>query len=368
MRLNIMFTLLLICSMGVFTRSTPRSNGRSATRFVQSEPVIVSAASYLSAPASSPSTGCFFDTAGELIRLLDTKVEKYSEICNLETKTELLGVKDLLATAKHLGQLKAKMKNDPNYLLTVDDKILFSNEIFPELSPMQSATNVRIEDIDKAMNVLLKESWNNFAAKQGYPYFMKEKAWILAQFGCAREYLIDAYSHDLDSCLPVKEDIKSVVDLVAIDLNEEYPPLIQKEMVNKVKIDPYGFDFGGYALAFWIKEDNSELIEPIRYVQGFVNNTEVFNFRLECCRVNHIFQVASKEYQFYSSPTCAEYAFVLIAFEKDCETYKITASVRLANTNLRYNVTTTQPISAELIENLQISLVSSRVKNPTFFT
>ena len=369
-RLNILFFLLLTCYVGVvFTRSSSRrTNGRRETRFIQSEPLMVSASSYLSAPASSPSSGCFFDTASNLIKLLDTKVQKYSTICNLETQSEIKGVKDLLNISKQLGQLKAKLTLNPNYTPTTQDKAVFASTTFPALAALSSNAKLTLDDIDKALNTILKETWTSYASAQGYPVFMKEKAWILAQFGFAKEYLEHAYANELSECLPVIESVKDIVDLVVIDLNEEHPPLIQKEIANKVKIDPYGFDFGGYALAFWIKEDNSELVEPIKLIQGFLNNTEVLNFRLDCCRINHLVTIGTDDYQFYSSPNCTEYAFVLLSFEKDCDSYLLNAVIRLSHSNLRYNITTTKPIPAEYIENLQLSLTSSRVRNPTFFT
>ena len=128
---------------------------------------MVSASSYLSAPASSPSSGCFFDTASNLIKLLDTKVQKYSTICNLETQSEIKGVKDLLNISKQLGQLKAKLTLNPNYTPTTQDKAVFASTTFPALAALSSNAKLTLDDIDKALNTILKETWTSYASAQG---------------------------------------------------------------------------------------------------------------------------------------------------------------------------------------------------------
>ena len=402
-KLNTIFVVLLICSLGVISNKGRKSREyiRNLNSFIQQDASTikfgstrqpqtapqsqydpnqdevqmfessmsanVDISSYLSAPASTESTGCFFDTADNLIKILDEKVTKYSQICNLETKSELKGIKDLLSLSKKLGQFKGKLVNDSGYLPTLAEKIVFDSDLFPELSSVGTISSLRPDDLERAMSTILKESWQNFAQKQGYPIFMRDKAWILAQFGYAKEFLRAAYSSST-TCLPVNEDVKKIVDLVVIDLNEESNPLVVKQVIDKVTIDPYGFDFGGYALAFWVREDNSELYNPLKLLQGFKNNMEQFNFQLECCQVNHVLTIGDQQYNMRASPSCTEYAFVLMTFEKDCDSYLMHTIVRLSNTNVRYNITTTEKIPADVMENLLVIVSSNRITYPLLFT
>ena len=200
-KLNTIFVVLLICSLGVISnkgrksreyirnlnsfiqqdastikfgstrqpQTTPQSqydpNQDEVQMFESSMSANVDISSYLSAPASTESTGCFFDTADNLIKILDEKVTKYSQICNLETKSELKGIKDLLSLSKKLGQFKGKLVNDSGYLPTLAEKIVFDSDLFPELSSVGTISSLRPDDLERAMSTILKESWQNFAQK-----------------------------------------------------------------------------------------------------------------------------------------------------------------------------------------------------------
>ena len=194
---------------------------------------------------------------------------------------------------------------------------------------------------------------------------MRAKSWILAQYQFAIEYLTVGFPNG-DECLPVTEDIKNIIDLVVIDLNEEGTALTVKEIYERFEIDPYQFEYGGYALAFWLKEDNTELNSPSKLIQGFIDNKEELNFGLECCRVNHILKVGEANYNIRTSPTCVEYAFVLITFEKDCDSYLMNVIVRQSHSNKRYSFQA-QNITASIMENLQLTISTSKIVMPYLF-
>ena len=262
-RRNLIFIILLVCSLGLHTSKVKNRKYR-ASNFIQQEAQSLATASYLSAPASSESSGCFFDTSKHLIETLDAKVAKYTTICNLENNSNLKGITDLLAQSKKLGQIKAKLLIDPAYLLTIEDKQAFTSVSFPELQELGFKNGLTNQDITNAVNVL-KEKWETIAKENGYPVFMKQKAWVLAQFKFSHEYLSIGYSNSTD-CLPVTEDIKNIIDLVVVDLNEEGTALNVKGTYSRYTIEPEGFDFGGYALAFWVKEDNTQLTSPLKLI------------------------------------------------------------------------------------------------------
>ena len=328
----------------------------------------VSAASYLSTRDSSPSSGCFYDTGDNLLSTIRSAITRYSGKCHIGGKNELQGAPELLDKAEQLGELKGIFTRDPAYTVTEGDRSFFSSDIFSELSA-KFKSRLTVGDVDTTFNSTLNQSWRNYAKSKGYDTSKTNNAWILARFGFAEGYLQTAFGSNLEMCLPVNEDIRIIFDLIVEYLNdEESPSFIKQEISNKVQLES---DVGGYALAFWIKEDNSELIEPFKYVQGFLNNKEMFNFRLECCRVIHVFSIGNDEYNFYATPSCTEYAFVLLTFEKiaqDVDTYKFKGIIRLSHSNLRYEVSSTNPIPSEYIDNLQITFPNSRVKNPTFFS
>lgn len=358
--INLIFIILLLCSVGVFA-SKGRSRKARSRMFAQQDEKSVSISSYLSAPASTESSGCFFDTSENLIEILEEKVKKYSQICNLETNSELQGVKELLQISRKLGEIKGKILTDPKYLLTLADKQTLSSDIFTGLHEILSADRITNEIINKMLNTVVKGAWELFAQNKGYPVFMRDKAWSLARFNFAHNYLSVGYVKQ-DECLPVTSEIKEIIDLVVIDLNEEGTTLVSNEVYERVKIDPYGFDYGGYALAFWVKEDNADLNDPVKLIQGFINNKEEFTFSLQCCRVNHVLSINGNDYNIGTAPTCTEYAFVLITFEKDCDSYLMNTIVRQSHSNTRYNITA-EKIPAQIMENLQLSLTGSDMRN-----
>ena len=145
--INLIFIILLICSLGVFS-SKGRSRKARSRMFAQQDEKSVSISSYLSAPASTESSGCFFDTSENLIEILEEKVKKYSQICNLETNSELQGVKELLQISRKLGEIKGKILIDPKYLLTLADKQTLSSDIFTGLHEILSADRTTNEIIN----------------------------------------------------------------------------------------------------------------------------------------------------------------------------------------------------------------------------
>ena len=370
-RLNILFFLLLSTSILILSKPHSRySRSKRGTRFVQSDMISISISNFLTAPGPSPSSGCFYDTASNFIDEINYMLQTYEDDSSLRKILTSEGSQELLNKATQFGRLKAKATtptDDAVYTLTIEDKTIISSEIFKELSNKQSES-LTAEDVDNIFNDVLKNSWTTYATDKDYDEVKVNKMWMYARFKFASEYLQNAYSDYLDSCLPVNPHIQSILELIVLGLNEK-SPLNEQEISNKVKLDPNGFDHGGYALSFWIQEENFDLVEPITYMQGFINNIETFKFHLECCRINHMFTIGGEKYEFRTSPTCTEYAFVMVSFERKYDnTYQFKGVIRLAHSNLRYEVTSTTPILAEHIENLQISLPNSRVKNPTFFT
>ena len=354
---NLVFIILLICSLEVISSKGKKSKSRVRS-FIQQSTQSLTTSSYLSAPASSEGSGCFFDTSKHLIETLTTKITKYSQICNLEAKSELKGIKDLLKISKKLGQIKGAIRIYPNYTLTLEDKQVLTSSVFPEINLL----DITDDSIKKIIETNLKVKWEKLTKENGYPVFMREKSWILAQYQFAIEYLTVGFPND-DECLPVTEDIKNIIDLVVIDLNEEGTALTVKEIYERFEIDPYQFEYGGYALAFWLKEDNTELNSPSKLIQGFIDNKEELNFGLECCRVNHILKVGESNYNIRTSPTCVEYAFILITFEKDCDSYLMNVIVRQSHSNKRYSFQA-QNITASIMENLQLTISTSKIVMP----
>ena len=357
--------LLLLCSMNILAKKKNRRN----RQFVQQMPEIgVTISDFLAAPASSESSGCFYDTPSQLISILDTKVDKYSTKCDLDAKNEVKGVKDLLELAKTLGEIKGNLVVDPDYLKNQRRGPNFGMFYSKTAKYLNSLSEITIESINKAMFVFLDEEWKDFAKENKHTTPMRKDAWTLAEFGFAKNFLSSAYGNNMDDCLPVNDDIKRIIDLIVIDLNQDYPELVQSEVFERVLIDPIGFEYGGYGLAFWLKEDSSDLGSPFKIVQGFINNQEKFSLKLECCTINHILTVGNEQYSVRSAPPCTEYVFALLAFEKDCDSYKVTVVLRLTNTNLRYVMTSSEKITADELENLQLAINKNAIINPLMFT
>ena len=152
--------LLLLCSMNILAKKKNRRN----RQFVQQMPEIgVTISDFLAAPASSESSGCFYDTPSQLISILDTKVDKYSTKCDLDAKNEVKGVKDLLELAKTLGEIKGNLVVDPDYLKNQRRGPNFGMFYHNTAKYLNSLSEITIESINKDMKVFLDEEWQDFA-------------------------------------------------------------------------------------------------------------------------------------------------------------------------------------------------------------
>ena len=91
----------------------------------------------------------------------------------------------------------------------------------------------------------------------------------------------------------------------------------------------------------FIKKTNSKFrtLEVVGINEFKVNNTEAVSLKIKKCQNNNVLTVGDEKFNIHTTPKCAEYSFVLLAFLKDCDAYRIKYIMRNSYSNERYNIT-----------------------------
>lgn len=158
---------------------------------------------------------------------------------------------------------------------------------------------------------------------------------------------------------------------------------------SQIKINPLIIDEGGLAISFWVYENYMSLIKPgsdfIEVFNGLIDNSikftylftktnleEILKFDYNTLNVGnsnllefsnstfsnfitHKFKFIPGEnntnYNIYAKSKCAEYVFVLLSLEKDCDSYKLIVSTRFTASNSRamFNKTLTNSEVEKLV-------------------
>jgi hypothetical protein len=158
---------------------------------------------------------------------------------------------------------------------------------------------------------------------------------------------------------------------------------------SQVKIDPLIIDQGGLAISFWIYENYMSLLKPgtdfIEVFNGLIDNSikltylftktnleEILRFDYNTINagnsnlqdisnstftnyITHQFKfmpgINNTNFNIYAKSRCAEYVFVLLSLEKDCDNYKLIVSMRFTASNSRafFNKTLTNSEVEKLV-------------------
>ena len=322
---------------------------------------IINQSCYLKSKEKTEASGCFFDTAENLLNIIEKKIEIFSEKCDLNSKDDVRRLYDI---ADSLGALSGKLYRDPSFKPSGKDLEILEKSDFSIHFIVNST--IQFQDIENAFSNTLKEEWLSYTRKKSYPQFYIDNALDLAAYAYAKSFLLKGYSNK-KQCIDVNSLNRDILFIVSKDINIEETPLINKEISNIIKLPKKGFEYGGYALAFWVKQDTQDLIEAKKLISAFVNNTEALSLQIKKCQINNVLTIGDKNYNIHITPKCAEYSFVLLVFFKDCDAYRVKYIMRSSFSNERYNITT-EDLDINLIENLQIKIDSDNVISPQFYT
>ena len=318
---------------------------------------------YLDSKEKTEPNGCFFDTPENLLKIIKQKLETYSEKCDLTNKEDVGQLYDI---ARGLGVLAGELYSDPSYKPTEEELANLQKEILSINFNVPDSSHIQYKDIENAFVNTLREKWLDYTKTKDYPQFYVNNSLSLAAYAYAYNFLSNGYSNKTQ-CIEVNAANKAVLFIISKDINEEETPLINKDISSIIKLEKEGFDYGGYALAFWVKQDTQELETPKKLLTAFVNNTEALSLKVKKCQNNNVLAIGDQKFNIHTTPKCAEYSFVLLAFLKDCDAYRVKYIIRDSYSNERYNITT-EDLDTNLIENLQIKINSDNVLNPHFYT
>ena len=73
---------------------------------------IINQSCYLKSKEKTEASGCFFDTAENLLNIIEKKIEIFSEKCDLNSKDDVRRLYDI---ADSLGALAGKLYRDPSF-------------------------------------------------------------------------------------------------------------------------------------------------------------------------------------------------------------------------------------------------------------
>ena len=316
---------------------------------------------FLNGPESSESSGCFLSSPGDLADQVDKKLDDLESTCGAVYETDEINV--ALNAAQKLGELKEMIVNG--------DQV--SESDISDLKQVLIKTfNVKSSDLSnidsrfvKAGNEGVINYIKDYCAKNNIPQFLENKYVNYLKLNEAKAYLDNFPDDQKKECLKFQEENLNTFELAYSDVTNELTPLKSQDFGKSIRLEPSGFDRGGYAIAYWLLAEPEKLNEPQSYASGYVDNKKILEFREESCRNNKVTSVGNQKMEINTVAKCAEYELEILLFQKVCTGYQCELHSFNSFINSHYNASTNE-LSKEMIEKLDIQ-ISDRAINPKLY-
>ena len=316
---------------------------------------------FLNGPESSESSGCFLSSPGDLADQVDKKLDDLESTCGAVYETDEINV--ALNAAQKLGELKEMIVNG--------DQV--SESDISDLKQVLIKTfNVKSSDLSnidsrfvKAGNEGVINYIKDYCAKNNIPQFLENKYVNYLKLNEAKAYLDNFPDDQKKECLKFQEENLNTFELAYSDVTNELTPLKSQDFGKSIRLEPDGFERGGYAIAYWLLAEPEKLNEPQSYASGYVDNKKILEFREESCRNNKVTSVGNQKMEINTVAKCAEYELEILLFKKVCTGYQCELHSFNSFINSHYNASTNE-LSKEMIEKLDIQ-ISDRAINPKLY-
>jgi hypothetical protein len=362
--LSFLLILSILISLTISKKTKTKKTGSRKISFIQQgkEEGTIDASCFLSGPASSESSGCFLSTPSGLQDQVQKKIGDLTSTCGAVFENK--EVSSALSAAKELGKLQERI---------ISGEKIQSNEVDDLRDVLVKDFNVNrntLENVDSKFIHYGYEGINNvikaYCKKENVPQFLENKYLNYLKLNLLDSYLDSFPQEEKKECLAVNKENTDAFEFAYSDINNDLDPLKTQEFGQTIKLEPSGFEKGGYAVAYWVLAEPEKLKDdPQKYAQGYSDNKKVFEYREEPCRTSHITDIGNQQMEINVVSKCAEYELIILLFQKVCTGYKCQLHSLNSYVNAHYDASTNE-LTPDLIEKLDIK-ISDKAINPKLY-
>jgi len=288
---------------------------------------------------------CFYGSVKNVTALLEKSALMYASLCAPETKPRISRLMELAGIIGYTeGYSKINLNKIPQDV-KLSIKSLNEYTEFKFIGYLKELQSSFHEDILR--NPIIDRLWlaisdelDATVKSNNYPFFLRRNVWQYMQNIRMVNMLKMSFSYNSESCLPTTWkfinniwEMSSTPNLVSV-----FKPISKNCPADTLEIIPENFINGGIVFTFWGQENLSSIKKRSKTIfSGYLSNKLVYEWALTKGNgeVVHEFKLLNDVIKISSGSNCADYFFVTLAIQKDCDKYNIYYSVRFLAANDR---------------------------------